>query len=118
MAYIWYTTFKAKKMEIIISAKMLDSYINFSDSILDVAAGTGIYSLYYAKKGHNVFAMDITPKHIQIIKNKLSNEFKELHINAEVNNAVGLGMFEENVFNTVLCFGPIYHLIEIDERNV
>jgi ubiquinone/menaquinone biosynthesis C-methylase UbiE len=107
---------QARKVEFIISTQILDNYINSNDSILDVASGTGIYSFYYAKRGHNVFSTDITPKHIQAIKNKLSGEFKGLNIKAEVANAIDLSMFDTNQFNTVLCMGPIYHLIKADDR--
>lgn len=110
------STNKARRVEFIISTKILDNYIDSKESILDVAAGTGIYSFYYAEKGHNVVSLDITPKHIQIIKDKLSSEFKGLQVKAEVNNAIDLGMFDSNQFDVVLCFGPIYHLTEAEDR--
>ncbi|SHI60898.1 class I SAM-dependent methyltransferase [Lutispora thermophila] len=110
------TTNKARRVEFIVSTRILDGYMNPDDYILDVAAGTGIYTFYYARKGHNVLATDLTPKHIQIINNKLNDEYKGFHIKAEVNNAIDLSMFEDNQFDTVLCFGPIYHLIEVDDR--
>jgi ribosomal protein L11 methylase PrmA len=74
-------------VEFIISTQILDNYINSNDSILDVASGTGIYSFYYAKRGHNnVFSTDITPKHIQAIKNKLSGKSLFIKIHALIHN--------------------------------
>jgi 2-polyprenyl-3-methyl-5-hydroxy-6-metoxy-1,4-benzoquinol methylase len=110
------STNKARKLEFIISSEILDKYINPQDKILDVASGTGIYSLHYAEKGHEVFAEDITPKHIEIINNKVSSSTRKLNIQTLVNNAVNLSMFSTECFDTVLCMGPIYHLIEKSDR--
>lgn len=110
------STNKARKIEFIISSAILDGYINPQDSILDVASGTGIYSLYYAEKGHEVHAADLTPKHIEIINNKVSLSSTKLNIHTLVNNAVDLGKFHSDYFNTVLCMGPMYHMIEKSDR--
>lgn len=110
------STNKARKVEFIISSKILDEYINPQDKIIDVASGTGIYSLYYAEKGHEVVAADITPKHIEIINNKVSASMKKLNIQTLVNDAVNLSMFNSEHFDTVLCMGPMYHLIEKSDR--
>ena len=110
------TTNKARRIEFIVSVKILDKYVNPHDSILDAAAGTGIYSFYYAEKGHDVFAADITPRNIEIIRNKLKDECKGIHIKTRVNDATDLSAFQDNEFDIVLCMGPIYHLIEADDR--
>lgn len=110
------STDKARRIEFIVSTKILDEFIKPNDSILDEAAGTGIYSFYYAKKGHTVFAADITPKHIEIIREKLKNESNGVNIKAQVNDATDLSIFQDSEFDTVLCMGPIYHLIEADDR--
>ncbi|MBM7615861.1 class I SAM-dependent methyltransferase [Alkaliphilus hydrothermalis] len=110
------STNSARKIEFIISSRILDNYITKNDRILDVAAGTGIYSFHYAEKGHDVFAMDLTPKHIQIIRDKLHSSIKDLNIQTEVNNAIDLNIVKEEEFDTVLCFGPIYHLVEAHDR--
>ncbi|WP_416367200.1 methyltransferase domain-containing protein [Paenibacillus sanfengchensis] len=49
---------------------MLDQHISKKHEILDLGAGTGIYSFYYAEKGNTVVSTDITPKHVQMIKTK------------------------------------------------
>lgn len=110
------STNKARKLEFIISVKILDEFISPQDKILDVASGTGIYSLYYAERGNEVFAADITPKLIEILNSKISSSIMKLNIQTIVNNAVNLRMFNSEHFNTVLCMGPMYHLIEKSDR--
>lgn len=110
------STNNARRIEFIISSKILDEYINPEDKILDAASGTGIYSIYYAEKGHEVIAADITPKHIEIINSKVKSSAGKLNIEALVNNAVNLSIFNEEHFDIVLCMGPMYHLIDKSDR--
>jgi 2-polyprenyl-3-methyl-5-hydroxy-6-metoxy-1,4-benzoquinol methylase len=107
---------KARKIEFIISTKILDEYIQPADKILDAASGTGIYSLHYAESGHEVLAADITPKHIETLNMKIKSSTKKLNIETKVNNAIDLSPFDSESFDTVLCMGPLYHLIEKSDR--
>lgn len=61
---------KAYKLEFITTAHFLEKNIGKDDRILDVGAGTGEYSLYFAEKGCQVTALDLSPKHVKIIKEK------------------------------------------------
>ncbi|WP_425464154.1 methyltransferase domain-containing protein [Paenibacillus rhizophilus] len=38
---------------------------------MDLGAGTGIYSFYYADKGNSIVSTDLTPKHVEIIQSKI-----------------------------------------------
>ena len=62
---------KANNVEFITTTSVLDEIIEPDSKILDVAAGTGAYTFYYAEKGHQLVATDIVPKHIKIINNKI-----------------------------------------------
>lgn len=44
-----------------------------NQEILDVGCGPGVYTLYFAKNGVNVTAIDIAPKMIELAKLNLSN---------------------------------------------
>lgn len=110
------STNKARKIEFIISTKILDEHIKPDYKIFDVASGTGAYSLYYAENGHDVLAADITPKHIETLNAKIRSSAKKLNIETLVNNAIDLSMFNPASFDTVLCMGPMYHLIEKSDR--
>ncbi|CRK82767.1 class I SAM-dependent methyltransferase [Neobacillus massiliamazoniensis] len=111
------TTDNARKIEFIITTRTLDQYIKPSHNILELGAGTGIYSFYYAEKGNNVAATDITPKHIDIIHQKLlQRNDDQLNLEAKVANATNLHEFDSESFDVVLCLGPMYHLTNETDR--
>ncbi len=58
------TTNNSRRLEFLTTARILDKLISGKKTILDCAAGTGIYSFYLADKGHTVTATDITPRGI------------------------------------------------------
>lgn len=108
------TTNNARKIEFITTIRAFNEIFPAKAKILDCASGTGIYSFYYAEKGYDVTAMDITPRHIEIINHKLKN--KVYNMKTFVNDATDLRMFENETFDIVLCMGPIYHLTEKSMR--
>jgi len=105
----------SRKIEFITSNNVLNQYLCDKSYILDIGAGTGAYSFYYAQKGHRVQALDLTPKNIEFINQK-KKENIELQLEANVGNATDLSDFADNTFDAVLCFGPIYHLINEKDR--
>lgn len=110
------TTNEARKVEFTITTSILNEYVRNNDKILELGAGTGIYSFYYANKGNNVLATDITPKHIEIINEKLSQRKNNINLFAEVANATDLSNYKSESFDVVLCLGPMYHLTNINDR--
>ena len=82
--------------------------------ILDCASGPGIYSFYFAEKGYEVTALDLTPRHIEFIDNELKNRPYTIH--TAVNDATDLSRFDNDTFEAVLCMGPIYHLTGEEQR--
>ncbi|GMA64956.1 class I SAM-dependent methyltransferase [Alicyclobacillus fastidiosus] len=105
----------SRRIEFLTSTYVLNQILPQRAKILDVGAGTGVYSFYYAERGHKVTAVDITPKHIDEIKNR-SDETK-LEVKAYVENATDLSRFESETFDCVMCFGPLYHIIDDTERD-
>jgi len=62
------STNNARRIEFLTTVRVLDEWITGKKQILDCAAGTGINSFYLADKGHEVTATDITPRHIDVIR--------------------------------------------------
>lgn len=58
------------KIEYLTTILFLDKLLIPNPRILDVCAGTGKYSFYLETKGHAVTAVDITPKFVDIMKEK------------------------------------------------
>lgn len=107
------TTDNSRKLEFITTTHILDQYISNGSNILDLGAGTGIYSFYYAEKGNDntIISTDITPKHVEIIQGKI-DQCGYGNVTAKVNDARDLSDFDNDSFDVVLCLGPIYHLTD------
>lgn len=101
----------ARRLEFVTTTTYLNKIMKPSDRILEVGAGTGVYSFYYAGRGHEVTATDITPKHVSIIEAKIK-ESTPIRMNTRVADATDLCDFADETFDAVLCLGPMYHLTE------
>lgn len=108
------TTNNARRIEFITTTRVFVELIEAKSKILDCAAGTGIYSFWFADKGHDVTATDITPRHIDIINQTLNN--RNCHMNTSVLDATDMSCFADESFDIVLNMGPFYHLITEEQR--
>ncbi|MFB9324634.1 class I SAM-dependent methyltransferase [Paenibacillus aurantiacus] len=105
----------SRKIEFLTTIHTLSKRMPPHAKILDVGSGTGVYALHYAQQHHEVVAIDITPKHIDILKDKAKRQ--GLPIEAHVANATDLSEYTSDAFDFVLCFGPMYHLTDPSDRN-
>lgn len=108
------STNNARRIEFLTTVRVLDELITGKKKILDCAAGTGIYAFYFADKGHDLTATDITPRHIEVIKKLVST--KPYVMDTRVMDATDMGVFEDECFDVVLNMGPFYHLINESDR--
>lgn len=109
------TTNNARKIEFVTTVRIFDELFPVNSSILDCAAGTGVYDFHLAEKGHQVTATDITPRHIKVIEKELVD--KPYSMKTAVANAIDLSMFRDESFDVVLNMGPYYHLTEKEHRD-
>lgn len=95
---------------------LIEKYIPSSSSkIIDIGGGTGKYSEWLAKKGHQVHLVEPVPKHIKLAEsraNKLKNKF-----------SVQLGEsrkleFQNNFADLIILHGPLYHLQKKEDRDL
>lgn len=105
---------KVHKIEFLTTTKYIDKYLKKGDKILEIGAGTGRYSLYYAKKGYKVESVELTNSNIKVFKNQIE---KGMDIKVHQGNALNLEMFEDNSFDVTLLLGPLYHLFKEEDRN-
>jgi ubiquinone/menaquinone biosynthesis C-methylase UbiE len=106
----------ASKIEFVVTTHVLNEHIDAHHHILELGAGTGAYSMYYAERGNEVVATDISPKHIEMIRQKVKEEHQAIKLSAEVVDAIDLCQFKTGCFDVVLCLGPIYHLTDVNDR--
>ena len=103
---------KVHQIEFITTTKYIEKYLKPGDRILEVGAGTGVYSLYYANKGYQVDALELVQANIDVLKTKIKDN---MNINVIQGNALDLSMYADNTFDVTLVLGPLYHLFKNEE---
>ena len=98
---------KAARVEFITTVHYIEKYLKEGDKMLDIGAGAGEYSFYFARKGYEVSALELADANIEAFRNKLTPEDK---IDLVQGNALDLSYYEDRSFDIVLLFGPLYHL--------
>ncbi|MGL5765529.1 MAG: class I SAM-dependent methyltransferase [Sarcina sp.] len=101
------------RIEFLTTVKYIEKYLKPNAKILDLGAGAGEYSLYFAEKGFNVNAIELADKNIAAFKKKLT---KNHSISLRQGNAMDLSIYNDKTFDIVLLFGPLYHLHKEDDR--
>jgi len=105
---------RATNIEFLTTIKYIESYLKPVMRILDIGAGTGRYSLYFANKGYDVVAIEIVEKHANAIRQAKTDD---MTLEVIQGNAVEiLNDLSDNSFDVVLCFGPLYHLESNTDR--
>lgn len=98
---------QAARVEFITNTRYIERYLKPGAKILDLGAGAGEYSLYFARKGYQVSALELTDANIQAFRGKLTPEDP---VDLVQGNAIDLSRYEDSAFDIVLVFGPLYHL--------
>ena len=105
---------KHGSIEFITTTKYIDDLLKNGDRILEVGAGTGRYSLYYANIGYKVNAIEFVQHNVDILKSKITSN---MDIDAEQGDALDLSRFNDNTFDVTLVLGPLYHLYNETDIN-
>lgn len=103
---------KRGNLEFITTTTYIDKYICKGDKILEIGAGTGVYSNYYANQGYKVEALELLDVNLEKL-----NELKSKNLKVHKGNAIDLSKFADNTFDITLCLGPLYHLFSEEEQN-
>jgi ubiquinone/menaquinone biosynthesis C-methylase UbiE len=82
--------------------------------IIDIGGGAGYYSFWLKEIGYEISLIDISPKNIELAKEKSINANLKLD-RIEIGDATNLKMDNEQ-FDIALLLGPLYHLTKKDLR--
>jgi len=104
---------KAARVEFLTSVRYIEKYLEQGSRIIDIGAGAGEYSMYFAKQGYSVTAVELADDNVAAFRKKLS---PDLDIDLRQGNACDLSDFSDNSFDVVLLFGPLYHVSDSGER--
>ena len=103
----------AARVEFITTVKYIEKYLTPGARILDIGAGAGEYSLYFARKGYQVSALELADANIAAFKAKMAPE-DPIHL--VQGNALDLSYYQDDSFDIVLLFGPLYHLHSEEDK--
>jgi len=98
---------RAARVEFYNTVKFLEKYLKPGDRILDVGAGTGAYSIYFAERGYTVDALELAQRNVEVLRSKIRPEMK---LTVTKGNALDLSAYEGGAYDAVLLMGPLYHL--------
>ena len=82
-------------------------------AILEVGAGTGLYSVNLAKEGYRVTAVELVAHNLEILKSKLDGTEK---ITPILGNALDLSFLPDGAFDLTMLLGPMYHLYTKEDK--
>lgn len=109
------TSGKAARVEFITTMRVLGDYLKRSPMrILDLGAGTGAYTVPLSDMGHEVDAVELAEKNVELLREK-TNGTKNVRIFH--GSATDLSAFESDYYDIVLVFGPLYHLHDENDRD-
>lgn len=97
----------AARVEFLTTVRAIERNLPENARIADIGAGTGVYSLHFARKGHRVSAVELSPANLAAFRAHLTDGD---NIDLHEGNAVDLSMLPDAAFDAVLLLGPLYHL--------
>jgi ubiquinone/menaquinone biosynthesis C-methylase UbiE len=105
-------------LEFLINWHYIRQFLPPSGNILDNGAGPGKYSMALAQHGYRVTLTDLTPRLVDIARDKavelgLTNQIDGFY----VADARDLRHWKEGQFDAALMMGPLYHLQDEEDRN-
>ncbi len=105
------------KLEFEMTMRMLQKHLPKSATILDLGGATGAYTFPLAECGYQMYLADLSETLIAKAREKSISKKNDNVISCDVVNAIDLSIYEDEQFDVVLLFGPLYHLLDEKERN-
>lgn len=84
-------------------------------TVIDAGGGAGIYACWLATRGYQVHLIDPVPKHVEQARAASAQQPEHTLASAQVGDARHL-LHGENSVDAVLLLGPLYHLVEREDR--
>lgn len=103
------------RIEFISTLRLIDKYFPQQGKICDIGGGTGRYTIELLHKGYLVTLFDLSDEEIRLAGNQLNKK----GLSAEqliIGDARDMSMLASDTFDAALLLGPMYHIIEPNER--
>lgn len=105
------------RLEFLVTTYYLDKYLPKGGLVLDAGGGPGRYTILLAEKGYDIVLLDLSPRSLEVAKREIRKKGVEDHVRKVVEGSVvSLPEFGNELFDAVLCLGPLSHIIDRPER--
>ena len=107
--------------EFLLTCRFLDRMIAPGDRVLDIGGGPGRYSIHLAGRGCRVTLLDLAEENVRLAEEHAKEAGVEIRAVAADALSAGSALRERGIlpdggFDAVLLMGPLYHLLEEEER--
>lgn len=103
------------RIEFVSTLRLIDKYFPKQGKVCDIGGGTGRYTIELLRKGYSVTLFDLSDEEIRLAGIQL-NKNGLLAERLIVGDARDMSMLASNTFNAALLLGPMYHIVERNER--
>lgn len=104
------------RMEFAVTMRALSDYLpSVPARVLDIGGGPGRYAITLAQQGYAVTLFDLSTSLLDFARSKAAEMGITLE-GCERGTATDLGRFPSESFDVALLMGPLYHLLELEER--
>ena len=104
---------KRGMVEFLTTVHYIEKYLEPGIRILEIGAGTGRYSHYFAQNGYNVDAVELMECNIEVFN---ANTKKGEKITVQQGDAINLQNIASDQYDMTLLLGPMYHLYTEEDK--
>ena len=104
------------KIEFASTLHLIDKYFPGHGSVCDIGGGPGRYTIELARRGYQVTLFDISEEELKLARTQLEQSGVEAQqiVNGDARH---LSQFIPGKFDAALLMGPMYHVINEEERH-
>lgn len=100
-------------VEFLTTVHYVEKYLRPGMRIMEIGAGSGRYSHYFARQGYEVDAVELMERNIEAFR---ANTEPGENVTVTRGDAVELSGFESEKYDVTLLLGPMYHLFTEQDK--
>ena len=104
------------QLEFDLTCRYLDRWLPETGNILEIGAATGRYTLWLAKRGYNITAVDLSETLLKTCREVITTAGMHDRVTYHTADARSLSGVPGDSFDAVLLMGPLYHLVDEADR--
>jgi len=104
-----------RRLELSCTLRLIDEYFPTEGRVIDVGSGPGRYAVELLRRGYRVDLVDLSERAVEFAVKRLGEIGLEAE-SAEAGDARDLSRFDDATFDAGLLLGPLYHLVDADDR--